>query len=109
MGELRLEVSEFENLTRWRWALAVPVALGRAIGIGPLLGALVDAAAGDTQAAGRASHALQEMAAEPDWSALAGVLSRILGGERDPGLAEQVEDPTDKAVVVTMLGHIGNG
>ena len=64
---------------------------------------------GDAGAAGRAGQVLEAMAGEPQWTALAGVLRRILGGERDPGLADQVEDPTDKAVVESVLGHIGAG
>jgi len=49
------------------------------------------------------------MAAEPEWSALADVLIRILGGECDPGLTDQVEDPVHQAVIVSVLEHIGAG
>lgn len=83
--------------------------LWAAIGIGPLLGDLVAAASGDTSAAGRASQVLEAMAGDPDWAALAEVLRRVLGGDRDPGLAERVEDPVSRAVVETVLGHIGAG
>jgi len=49
------------------------------------------------------------MAEDPDWSPLAAALGRILGGDRDPGLAEGLDDPVHRAVVATVLGHIGPG
>jgi hypothetical protein len=64
---------------------------------------------GDAGAAGRADHVLQAMAKDPDWSARAGALRRILGGDRDARLAGRLEDPMDRAVVETVLGHIGTG
>ncbi len=49
------------------------------------------------------------MAEDPDLSALASALRRILGGDRDPGLADRLDDPVHQAVVVTVLGHIDAG
>ena len=74
-----------------------------AIGFRWLLGDLV---AGE---AGRANETLEAMAGDPDWSPLAAVLGRILGGDRDAGLAEGLDDPVHRAVVVTVLGHVGPG
>jgi len=89
--------------------ITIPAALWGAIGIGPLLLDLVDAAGGDAGAAGRAGEDLKAMAEDPGLSALASALRRILGGDCDSGLAGQVDDPVERAVVETVLGHIGAG
>ncbi len=49
------------------------------------------------------------MAEDPGLSALAGALRQILGGDRDPGLAWQLDDPVHRAVAESVLGHIGAG
>jgi hypothetical protein len=49
------------------------------------------------------------MADDADLAPLADALRRVLGGDRDPELAERVDDPVQRAVVVTVLGHIGAG
>ena len=89
--------------------ITIPVALWEAMAIGPLLGDLVAAAGGDADAAGRADQVLRAVADDLDLSPLADVLRRILGGDRDPGLAGRVDDPVQRAVVVSVLGHVGAG
>ncbi len=54
-------------------------------------------------------ESLLDVAEDPGWSALAGALRRILGRDRDPGLAGRLGDPVHRAVVETVLGHIGGG
>jgi hypothetical protein len=89
--------------------ITIPAALWGAMGIGPLLGDLVAGAGGDAGAAGRADQSLRAMADDADLSPLADALRRILGGDRDPELAERVDDPVQRAVVMTVLGHVGAG
>ncbi len=83
--------------------VTIPADLWSAMEFGSLLGDLV---AGE---ADRENETLEAMAGDPDWSPLAAALGRILGGDRDPGLAEGLGDPVHRAVVVTVLGHIGTG
>ncbi len=89
--------------------ITIPAALWAAMGIGPLLGDLVAAAGGNAGAAGRADQVLRAMAEDADLAPLADALRRILGGDRDPGLAGRVDDPVQRAVVVSVLGHVGAG
>ena len=89
--------------------VSIPAALRGAVGIGPLLSNLVAAAGGEVSAAGLAHQGLQAMAEDSDLAALAAALRRILGGDRDPGLASQLSDPVQRAVVECVLGHIGAG
>jgi len=44
-----------------------------------------------------------------DFAALARVLEQILEGEYDPGRADGLADPPERAVVATVLHHIGSG
>jgi hypothetical protein len=39
---------------------------------------------------------------------LAAIFRQILDGERDPGLGTGLDDPTERAVVATVLYHIGS-
>jgi hypothetical protein len=89
--------------------IAIPAALWATMDIGPLLGDLVAAAGGDTGAAVRADQGLQVMADDADLAPLADALRRVLGGDRDPGLAGGLDNPVERAVVESVLGHIGAG
>jgi hypothetical protein len=89
--------------------ISIPGALWGAVGLGALLGNVVAAADGDAGAAERADQDLQAMAGDPEWSPLVGALRRILGGERDAGLAVRLGDAVQRAVVESVLGHIGAG
>jgi len=85
-----------------------PRELWPAMGIGSVLGNIVAAAQGDTTAAGWVRDELPNLAAAPDWSALAQALERILAGERDPGRLATLIDPSHRAAVATVLHYIGS-
>jgi hypothetical protein len=85
----------------------VPLELWPAMGLGTLLGDMVAAGRGDTAAAGRAGQELPNLAAVPDWAALARALDRILNGERDPGLSATLSERSHRAAVATVLHYIG--
>jgi tetratricopeptide (TPR) repeat protein len=72
-----------------------------------LVGAVVAAARGDHWAAAEVELVLNDLAAEADWAALAGVLRRVLAGERDPALTEEL-DEVDTAVVTAVLDRLAN-
>ncbi len=84
--------------------IAIPVDLWPFLPMSGLLGDVVAGAAGEQDAAGRARQYLESPNAKP---ALAGVLTRILDGERDPALAAELADPTYQAIVATVLHHLG--
>jgi tetratricopeptide (TPR) repeat protein len=88
--------------------ITIPVALWA---VGPplrwLLALIVGAAIGADDAAPTARQRLDSLAADPQRTALARALRRILHGDRDPSLASELDDPTDRAVVATALHHIG--
>lgn len=86
----------------------VQIELWPAMGIGSVLGNIVAAAQGDTTAAGWVRDELPNLAAAPDWSALAQALERILAGERDPGRLATLIDPSHRAAVATVLHYIGS-
>jgi hypothetical protein len=65
------------------------------LSFGPLMGSLVHAATGNVASATTARQELDEMLTNPDDVPLAGALERILGGDRDPRLANTLDDPTD--------------
>lgn len=88
--------------------VSIPAALRGAIGMGGWLASVVAGARGDKAAAARAHGIIKEASEDPELSALAGVFGRILDGERDPGLGTGLDDPTDRAVVATVLYHIGS-
>jgi hypothetical protein len=76
------------------------------MGLGYLLSDITAAAAGDQAAAGRARQDLTELAAEPDFAALAGALGQILDGGRDLALPGTLTDGTNQAVAASLLEHI---
>jgi hypothetical protein len=65
----------------------------------------VAAAGGDTTAAEALAPVLAELDATADWVALAGVLRRILKGERGGQLLDGL-DPTGTAIVTELLGRL---
>jgi len=101
----------------------------------PVIAAMLAADGGDAQAAAALDAELDKYEDSADWGGsrprcggcararpartcspgwtisapLADALRRILGGDRDPGLAERVDDPVQNAVVVSVLGHVGAG
>jgi hypothetical protein len=88
--------------------IAVPTALWPAISLGPLLSVVVLSAAGNARAATRAREELDDLAAaNPGNVPVAQVLEQILGGDHSPDLPAGLEDPTDRAIVTTVLQHIG--
>jgi tetratricopeptide (TPR) repeat protein len=71
----------------------------------PVIEAVVTAAAGDQQATAELEPVLAELATNPDWAALAGVLGRILAGERGDALLEGL-DPIDTAIATVTLERL---
>ena len=88
--------------------ISIPAALWPAIGLRWWLADVVAGARGDEAAAARTRQVIEEAAKEPGLSALADVFGRILDGDRDPGLGTGLDDPTERAVVATVLEHIGS-
>jgi tetratricopeptide (TPR) repeat protein len=86
--------------------VVVPVELWQAMSLAMLLGDVVAAVWGYAFAAGRARQALDVLAQDSSYAALASVLGQILAGEQDPGGAAALEDPADRAAVATVLHHI---
>ena len=85
---------------------ALPAELWPAMSISPLLGHLVQAAAGSAEAAEKSRQFLNDMAETPGLVPLVTVLDRILNGDRDPELVSQFSEPVYSAVVETVLHHI---
>jgi tetratricopeptide (TPR) repeat protein len=88
--------------------IAVPAALWPAISLGPLLSFVVFSATGNAHAATSARKELDDLVASPENVPLAQVLERILGGDHSPDLPSGLDDPTDRAIVTTVLHHIGD-
>jgi hypothetical protein len=80
-------------------------------GQGPLkqwelvVAAVVAAAQGDEQARTALEPLLAELAKSTDWPALAGVLRRVLAGERGEHLRRGL-DHTDTEIVAEVLGRL---
>jgi tetratricopeptide (TPR) repeat protein len=72
----------------------------------PVIDAVAAGCGGDQDAAAELGPLLDDMAEDQDWAALAGVLRRILGGERGEELVDGL-DPVDTAIVREVLGRIG--
>jgi CubicO group peptidase (beta-lactamase class C family) len=86
----------------------IQAALWPVIGLRWWLASVVAGARGDEAAATRAREVIEEAAEDPGLSALAAAFGRILDGERDPALGAGLDDPTERAVVATVLYHIGS-
>ncbi|CAM5481572.1 CHAT domain-containing protein OS=Streptomyces glaucescens OX=1907 GN=SGLAU_15050 PE=4 SV=1 [Streptomyces glaucescens] len=86
----------------------VPVALWPAMHLGPALGSLVAVATGHGDPGAVTRETLDGFRADPALAELAPVLAEILGGARDPALAERLRQPTQRAVVSAVLRCIKN-
>jgi hypothetical protein len=71
----------------------------------PVIDAVAAAAGGDPQAAEALAPLLAELDKASDWGTLAGVLRRILQGERGGQLLDGL-DPTDTAIMTVLLGRL---
>jgi hypothetical protein len=85
--------------------IQIPEQLWQALPLTSLIGAVVDAAYGDQDAANRVADALTEMGNDSDWAPLASALRRILGGDQAPALADGL-NPIASAAVTTILAHL---
>jgi tetratricopeptide (TPR) repeat protein len=75
----------------------------------PITGVLLDlvtACRGAPMAPARARQGLRDLSSRPEWSALVSVLERILAGERDATLRDDLADPVHRAVVELVLAEI---
>jgi hypothetical protein len=86
--------------------LAIPTELAPVMAWAPLLAAIVAAACGDAEQADRVQQDIGEMARQPRFREVSRALGRILDGDRRPELADDVADPTDRAIITTVLAHI---
>jgi tetratricopeptide (TPR) repeat protein len=84
----------------------IPRALWRAAPIAGLLLDLAMACRGAPRAPARARQALDLLSSRQEWSGLVPVLERILAGERDAILLEDLTDPVHRAVVALVLKEI---
>ena len=71
----------------------------------PVIAATVAAAGGDSDAAAQLTPVLDQLAQDQDWAALAAVLRRIIGGDRDASLLEGL-DPVDTAITGQVLARL---
>ena len=92
-------------LAALRGDIQIPGQLWQALPLTPLIGAVVNAAYGDQDAARQVSDTLTDLGDDSDWAPLASALRRILAGDRAPGLADGL-DPVFSAVVTTILSHL---
>ncbi len=88
--------------------VVIPVDLWPAIGLRWWVASVVAGARGDAEAAAEARQVIDSLADDSDLSGLAAMFGRILDGERDPGRGTGLDDPMDRAVVATVLHHIGS-
>jgi tetratricopeptide (TPR) repeat protein len=72
----------------------------------PMVEAVVAAAQGDQQSAAELEPVLADLAKDPDWAALVGVLRRVIAGER--GDLTQGLDPVDTAIATETLQRLTN-
>jgi len=73
----------------------------------PVIAATVAATGGDSDAAAQLTPALDELAQDSDWAALAAVLHRIIGGARDASLLQGL-DPVDTAITGQVLSRLAH-
>ncbi|SDL49813.1 CHAT domain-containing protein [Geodermatophilus siccatus] len=72
----------------------------------PVLAAIVAATAGDQPAQQEVTEFLDNLPDDSDWAALAGVLRRILAGERDPQTLLPGLDAVDTTIVTRLLDSL---
>jgi hypothetical protein len=71
----------------------------------PVIAAVVAAARGDPEASAGLEPLLAELDKTDDWAALAGVLRRVLAGERGQQLLQGL-DEVDTAIVADVLRRL---
>ena len=71
----------------------------------PVIAATVAAAGGDSEAAAQLTPVLDQLAETSDWAALAAVLRRIIGGDRDASLLQGL-CPVDTAITGQVLARL---
>ena len=71
----------------------------------PVIAATVAAAGGDSDAVAQLAPVLDQLAQDQDWAALAAVLRRIIGGDRDASLLPGL-DPVGTAVTGQVLAQL---
>ncbi|GGL94346.1 hypothetical protein GCM10010129_42850 [Streptomyces fumigatiscleroticus] len=86
-----------------RGAADVPVELWPAMHLGLALGNVVGAVAGDRGTAAATRENLDDFRSDPVLAPLAPALEEFLAGARDPQLAARLRDPTQRAVMTTLL------
>src|SRR5450756_557135 len=69
----------------------------------PVLAAILAAAGGDQAALQQVEEVLDRYAAREDWAALAGVLRRVIAGDRDPETLLADLDPVATAIATRLL------
>jgi tetratricopeptide (TPR) repeat protein len=90
--------------------LSLPEVLWHVMPWGYTLADIVAGGQGDMAAAASAASELERFEQRnPPATALCAALRRILGGDRDPGLASRLADALDRAVVSSVLQHVGPG
>lgn len=90
--------------------VAIPSELWRVMPWGYTLSDLVAAGRGDAEAAASAERELADFVQRnPGAAAMCAALRRVLAGERDLDLATALGRPVDRAVVTSVLQHIGTG
>jgi hypothetical protein len=58
------------------------------------------------RSAATARQEIDQLLTRPTDVPLAAALEQILGGHLDPRVADQLDDPADRAIVVTVLHYI---
>ncbi|GAA4619301.1 hypothetical protein GCM10023195_87150 [Actinoallomurus liliacearum] len=86
--------------------VAVPVELWHAIPAGPLLGDIVLALCGHSEADARALRQLDDLTRRRWRPALVRVLREIFDGARAPEAGAGLEDPLDRAIVAVVLANV---
>ena len=71
----------------------------------PVIAATVAAAGGDSDAVAQLAPVLDQLAQDQDWAALAAVLRRIIGGDRDASLLPGL-DPVGTAITGQVLAQL---
>lgn len=86
--------------------VAIPTELWPAIPLGNLLFALVASKLGDSQFTRQAREDLISLAEDPRRGKLVQVLEQILAGDHRPALIDELTDPTERAIVITVITHM---
>jgi len=71
----------------------------------PVIAATIAAAGGDADAAAQLTPVLDQLTQDSDWAALAAVLRRIIGGDRDASLLDGL-DPVDTGIAGQVLARL---